>query len=57
MKVYATGALMFIIGTLFMHSLTGEYSRYGMAIADEIETCEIEEQKECGYTITPLLLP
>jgi len=56
MKVYATGALMLIVGMLFMNSLIGEYSRYGMAIADEIDDCEIKEQKECGYAIAPITL-
>ena len=54
MKVYATGALMLIVGMLLMNSLTGDYYRYGMAIADEIDECEAKEQKECGYIIAPV---
>jgi len=46
--------LAFICGMLFMHSLTGEYSRYGMNIAAEVDDCEAKEQRECDYIIAPV---
>lgn len=51
--MFAKVALAFIVGMLFMHSLTGEYSRYGMAISGEIDDCELSN-KECGYIIAPV---
>ena len=45
--------LGFVVGMLFMHSLTGEYSRYGQYINNEIEDCEISA-KECDYIVAPV---
>lgn len=50
-KIYI--AVAFIVGMLFMHSLTGEYARYGMAINDEVEDCEIYND-ECDYIVAPV---
>lgn len=46
--------LAFIIGMLFMHSLTGEYARYGLDIDNEVSDCEVETGKECDYTVSPI---
>ena len=46
--------LAFIVGMLFMHSLTGEYARYGMNIAEEVDDCEAKEQRECDYIVSPV---
>ena len=50
-KIYI--ALAFVIGTAFSYSLIGEYARYGKAIYQEIEECELEA-KECDYIIAPV---
>ena len=44
----------FIIGMLFQHSLTGEYSRYGMEVNDEITMCERKEGQECDIIVAPI---
>ena len=45
--------LAFICGMLFLHSLNGEYARYGMNIADEIDMCELDNE-ECTYIVAPV---
>jgi len=51
-KLYT--ALAFLVGMLFMNSLTGEYYRYGMEVNKQIEDCEIEQGKECDIIVSPI---
>ena len=43
-----------IVGMLFMHSLTGEYFRYGRAVNDQIQQCERNVGQECDILVSPV---
>lgn len=47
-------AIAFMAGMLFMNSLTGEYYRYGIEVNEQIEDCEIEQDKECDIIVAPV---
>jgi len=46
--------IAFFVGVMFTHSMTGEYARYGMNIAEEVDDCEAKEQRECDYIVAPV---